>query len=116
MYMQLLVFITKQSEIIDPILSDMLENHISGATVIDGKGMLKSLNEADIDPPPIFGSLRQFVNPGAETSTLLMIVLNQEKVTQVRNIIHLHAGSLNKPNTGILFEIPVANVEGILDK
>ncbi len=38
--MQMLVFITKQTECINPILADLLNRNISGATVIDCEGML----------------------------------------------------------------------------
>ncbi len=115
--MQMLVFITKHTECIDPILSDLLARDISGATVIDCEGMLKAINESSIDPPPIFGSLRSFINPGQETSKLLMIIpKSEERLALVKQIIHDHAGKLDKPNTGIMFEIPVMNVEGVSKK
>ena len=46
--MQMLVFITKQTECINPILADLLNRNISGATVIDCEGMLKAINESSI--------------------------------------------------------------------
>ncbi len=112
--MQMLVFITKQTECITPILADLLSRNISGATVIDCEGMLKTINESSIDPPPVFGSLRHFINPGQETAKLLMIIAkDDERLALVKQIIHDHVGKLNKPNTGIMFEIPVMNVEGV---
>ena len=49
--MQMLVFITKQTECINPILADLLNRNISGATVIDCEGMLKAINESSIRSP-----------------------------------------------------------------
>lgn len=109
----LLVFITNQVEAIDPILAEMLEKKLSGASVVDCAGMLKSLNESSVDAPPIFGSLRQFLNPDHEANKMLLMVLNKEDTAAARAIIHRHTRSIDQPNTGILFEIPVANVEGV---
>ena len=115
--MQMLVFITKQTECINPILADLLNRNISGATVIDCEGMLKAINESSIDPPPVFGSLRHFINPAQETVKMLMIIpRDDERLALVKQIIHEHAGRLDRPNTGIMFEIPVTNVEGVSKK
>lgn len=112
--MKLLVFITKQTDCIENILAALLAENISGATVIDCQGMLKSINESSIEPPPIFGSLRHFINPGNENVKMLWIVArNDERLAEVRRIIHEKAGNLNKPNTGIMFELPAENVEGV---
>ena len=112
--MQLLLFITKKISCINPILTHLLRENISGATVINCEGMLKAINESSEDPPPIFGSLRHFINPGNESVKILMIIpRDEERLKRAREIIHQHAGSLDKPNTGILFELPVMNVEGI---
>ena len=109
-----MVFITKQTDRIEAILSALLAENISGATVIDCQGMLKSINEASIEPPPIFGSLRHFINPGNESSKMIWIVpRDAERLARVREIIHAEAGSLDLPNSGILFELPIDNVEGV---
>ncbi len=114
--MNLLVFITNQVEAIDPILAELLDKKLTGASVVDCAGMLKSLNESSVDAPPIFGSLRQFINPDHETNKMLLMVLNQEDTPTVRSIIHKHVQDIGQPNTGILFEVPVSNVEGVTKK
>ncbi len=114
--MNLLVFITNQVEAIDPILAELLEKNLSGASVVDCAGMLKSLNESSVDAPPIFGSLRHFINPDHEANKMLLIVLNDEDSATVRAVIHRHVHSIDQPNTGILFEVPISNVEGVAKK
>lgn len=114
--MNVLVFITNQLESIDKILAEMMEKKLSGATVVDCQGMLKSINESSVDPPPIFGSLRHFISPQNESTKMLLSVLSDEDVPVVRAIIHKHTGGLDKPNTGVLFEIPIRNVEGVPQK
>ena len=85
--MRLLVFITKQVESINPILADMLDKGIGGATVIDARGMLTALNDAETDPPPIFGSLRQFINPEAETAKILLMLVGEEQAREVQALM-----------------------------
>ncbi len=93
-----------------------MEAGIHGATVVDCKGMLTTLNEASVDAPPIFGSLRKFVNPDRQSNKMLMIVLKDEDVSTVREIIHSVAGNLRAPNTGIIFTVPVMGWEGVPHK
>ena len=61
--MQLFVHITNHEENITPIFKRLIEAGIQGATVVDCQGMLTTLSECNMeDAPPIFGSLRQFIN------------------------------------------------------
>ena len=114
--MQLLVHITSNTETIQPILNDLMENGMSGATTVDCKGMLRVLNESSVEPPPIFGSLSHFLNPEHQSGKMLLIVLKDEDVPIVRDIIHRISGSLKQPNTGIFFTVPVMNWEGVSHK
>jgi hypothetical protein len=69
--------------------------------------MLTTLSECDsVDAPPIFGSLRHFINPCRQTNKMIMIVLKDEDIPRVKEIIHSVAGNLKEPNTGILFTVP----------
>ncbi len=111
--MQLFVYISNNTDTMSPILARLMEANISGATTVDCKGMLTALNESDIEAPPIFGSLRMFLNPQHESGKMLFIVLKDEDVAKVKDVIHEVCGSLNLPNTGILFTVPVMNWEGV---
>ena len=114
--MQLFVYISNSTDTITPILAGLMEADIHGATTVDCKGMLSALNESSVEPPPIFGSLRQFLNPEHESGKMLFIVLRDEDVPTVKRIIHSVCGSLKLPNTGILFTVPVMNWEGVSHK
>lgn len=114
--MQMLIHITSHADTINPILNKMAEAGIHGASVIDCEGMLKSLNEDSVDAPAIFGSLRHFVNPGHQQNKLLLAVIRDEDITPVVDIIHSVAGDLKKPNTGIVFTLPVTRYEGVPTK
>ena len=47
----------------------MIEAGFQGGSVVDCQGMLTTLSACDSeDAPPIFGSLRQFINPCRQTN------------------------------------------------
>ena len=109
--MQLLIYITNHEDTVRPIMEKIAANGIKGATVVDCEGMLKSLNEDSVDAPAIFGGLRQFVNQGQEKNKMMFILLKDEQIQTVVDAIHGVAGSLQKPNTGIVFTVPVTRWE-----
>lgn len=112
--MQLLVIILNKTEYLGRLLSQMLENNICGATVLDSTGMLKVISEDKMEPPSIFGSLRGFVNPSRESSKTVFMVLPDEQIKAAKRIVKEVTGGFDKPNTGIMFTIPVSNAEGIV--
>lgn len=114
--MQLFVYITSQESAVAPILSKMMDADIHGATIVDCKGMLTALSESNEEPPPIFGSLRQFINPERQQNEMIMVVLKDEAVPLAKEIVRSVSGDLKLPNTGILFTVPVMNWEGVSHK
>ena len=113
--MQLFVHITNHEESITPIFQKLMDAGLQGASVVDCQGMLTTLSACGEDAP-IFGSLRQFINPCRQTNKMILIVLKDEEVPVVKDIIHSVAGDLKSPNTGILFTLPVMNWEGVSHK
>ena len=111
--MQLLVHITNHETSVTPILSAMMKEGIHGATVVDCEGMLSAIDHSSEEPPPIFGSLRAFLNPERQPNKMILAVLKDEDIPRVREIIHGIAGDMKLPNTGILFTVPVMNWEGV---
>ncbi|HHU32664.1 MAG: hypothetical protein ACOX1Y_02120 [Zhaonellaceae bacterium] len=110
--MKLMVLVLKKHEYLEQLLSEFLGAGLGGATIIESVGMLRVIEQSRIEPPPIFGSLRQFINPEYESSRTIFMVLEDEKIETARNIINRIVGGLEKPNTGILFTIPIDYVEG----
>ena len=109
--MQLLVHITNHEDTVEPILTRLAAEEIHGASVVECEGMLKSLNADSVDAPSIFGGLRQFVNPGQDKNKMILVVLKDEEIQKVVDAIHQIAGDLQKPNTGIIFTVPVTRWE-----
>lgn len=111
--MQLLVFITNDVNSVSPILSELMDKEIGGATVVDCKGMLTALNESSVEPPPIFGSLRKFINPDRESGKMIFMVLEDNELDKAKEVIHDVCGNLSRPNAGIMFSLPLMWVEGV---
>lgn len=111
--MQLLVFISNSDRSVTPILTEFLGAGVTGATVVECEGMLHAIEDANVEPPPIFGSLRQFVSPTSPVGKMIFAVLEDEMVPVAKEVIHRVSGTLKKPNTGILFTVPLSSVEGV---
>jgi hypothetical protein len=111
--MQLLVLVLNKVDCLQAILCGLMKANVTGTTVLDGEGMLQVLGQSSVEPPPIFGSLRQFLNPGREHGKVLFTVLEQSQVAPVKAIIDKAVGGISNPNTGIMFTIDLSSVDGL---
>ena len=110
--MQLLIYITKQLEKLPTILGEFMEEGIRGATVVDSQGALRTIFADSEEAPPIFGSLRKFLNPRGEEEKMVFVVLPEDKVETAKAVIR-RTVDLSRPDTGIFFTLPVTDVEGL---
>ena len=98
------------------ILTSFHEAGILGTTVIDCHGALRRVEGSDIEPPPIFGSLRHFLNPKYTSGKLMLTVLNDDQVSAAKTVIKDVAGDIAETDIGVLFTVPVTSAEGIGSK
>lgn len=110
--MQLLVLILNKVDYLQLIMTALLNIGI-GTTVLDCEGAMHILNSSNVEPPPIFGSLRCFLNPEYKASKLLLMVVPSEKLEIAKNTIKSITGILERPDTGIMFNLPLSGVEGM---
>lgn len=109
--MQLLTLILKKVELLDEILKDLATAGVTGGTILDGTGMAEAL--VNMEDLPMFGMLRRVLrDEEKETCKVVLFVLKDEDVINVRNIIKKDV-RLKEPNTGILFIIPITYAEGL---
>lgn len=108
--MKLLVYVMNKVELQETFLVQLKDRGIKGATIIDSTGMGRVL--AGNEDRDIIGSLKfLFDNPRAESRTFLM-ALEEEQVAVVMDIIDHVAGDLSRPNTGIVFTLPIDQIKG----
>lgn len=107
--LEMLLCVVKDYRHLDMILEGFLELGISGATVIDARGMAQVLS-ADV---PIFAGLSSLFPGGGADSHLILSVLEGGRVEEVSRLIEDVCGDFSAPGSGILFSIPVLRARGL---
>ncbi len=111
--MKLVTIILNKTECLDEILEKFTENNISGATIIDSKGMMQELCDHDHEDMFFLVSIRRLMEPSHKENKTIIMVAKDEDVKIISEIVNLVTGGLQKPDTGILFTIPIDYLEGI---
>jgi hypothetical protein len=110
--MQVFFLVLNKTECLEPLLEKLLECGAHGATVLDSTGMMRVLDQRGNDAP-MFGALRHLFDPGRRSSKTLMMVLEDDQAGKVRGIVNEVTGGLDKPDTGVMFAVPVLFAEGM---
>ena len=111
--MTLLVLIHSKTECIPGIISDVVAKGFGDPTVIDSEGALNILSDSNVEPMPMFGGLRFVVGRARKESKTLLCVLKEKDVDEVVDIINKHTGGIDRPDTGIIFTLPLNRVYGL---
>lgn len=107
--MKLLIIIVKGGNRLEDLLTGFLEIGISGASVLDARGMGQVIS-SDV---PIFAGLKTLF-PGAEgQSQVILSVVSPEKAQEAMTVVHEIYGSLDEPGSGIAFTVPVEDLSGL---
>ena len=111
--MELLVLILNKTEYLKDILSSFMEKDIRGATILDSQGMAHNLCE--YNELRFMGSLRLLLDPEHpehKESKTVLVVVEKEKIPVISEIVNSITGGLDKPDTGVIFTVPVGYTEG----
>jgi len=109
--MTLFVFVCNQPEKLEEVLEGFLEIGITGATVIDSRGMGHVLSTE----VPIFAGLGAFVGTAASNNkTILSVIDERAKVDAAFAMIEEVCGDLGRPGVGIAFTVPIDRVSGLM--
>jgi len=112
--MKLLIIVLNKLEVFDKLMEEFGENKISGATIIDSMGMMHIFS--DNENMDFFGSLRKVLNPEHKENKTIFMVVDEKKIPLISRILNNVTGGLNKPDTGILFTVPVDYKEGLYEE
>lgn len=113
--MKLLVLILNKTELLEELMTQLSLGGIHGATILQSTGMATTLVHAE-EEVPMFRTLSKLLNPDREESRTVFMVLKQEQLETARNIINEVTGGIGKPNTGILFSLPIDFAEGMVEE
>ena len=110
---KLLVVILSKVDCMPQILSEFMSAGIHGTTIVDCEGMLRAISDSNINPPPIFGSLRHYLNPERPKGKLLYTVLPEDKIRTAVEIVDQKVGGMQNPDTGICFTVSLDDIFGL---
>lgn len=111
--MKLLILILNKIELLDELLEAMADAQIGGATILHSRGMARELYNSGHEDDMFLGSLRAILDPDREENLTILTVVREEQVQLAVQVIEKVVGDLSKPDTGILFTLPVDYIKGI---
>lgn len=106
--MVLLVAICKDYRAVEGILLGFVELGITGATVIEGRGMGQIIGEI-----PIFAGLRGLFPGSVSDSHVIISVMDGSRAHKALALVDRVAGPLSQPGTGIAFTVPIGTMDGL---
>ncbi len=112
--MELVILILNKTECLKKLLEALVDGGINGATILDSQGMAHNLYE--YDELRFMGSLRMLLDPDHKQSYTILIVVEKDKIPVVSQIVNKVTGGLDKPDTGVMFSVPVNYIEGFGNK
>ena len=107
--MKLMVIILNRLDALEALLEGLSSVGVGGATIIESSGMAMTLSR--LDSSVLSSSIRSLFS-GDEDNRTIFSVIKDEQLEVVRKVVYKTVGDLSKPNTGILFTIPLDFVEG----
>jgi nitrogen regulatory protein PII len=107
--MQLLVAVINHAELIDDVLAGFVELGITGATVLESKGMGRVISQE----LPIFAGLSALNAQSRTANRTIFCVADEKKVAAAIAMIEETCGDLRTAGVGILFTLPVSRVIGL---
>jgi nitrogen regulatory protein P-II 1 len=107
---KLLICIIEKDEKLDEVLEAFVEEGITGASVLDVRGMFEYL----ADEVPLFAGFRGLIDNPNPTNKMILSVRKDEKDLQhAMDVIESVCGSFAKPSSGIMFSLDVSSVRGL---
>ena len=102
--MHLLIFVLNKEDLLDDILTGLLDIGVSGATVVDTMGMLQVISQ-DI---PIFAGFRSMTTGGrSHNKTVFSVIREEEILKEAIAFIEETCLQFEETTIGILVTAPV---------
>ncbi|MCJ7703045.1 MAG: hypothetical protein MUO62_15795 [Anaerolineales bacterium] len=109
----LVVFILDDTNLCNDLLDAWESAGIRGVTILESSGLGRIRQAALLDNLPLLPSLHDLFKAGeSHHRTLFTVVNSQEKIDALVEATQSVVGDLEKPDTGLLFVVPVSQVYG----
>jgi len=111
---QLIVLVVDDPSKVNDVLTAWIEAGIPGATLLDSSGLGHTLHGETRDDLPLFPSLADILQTREEHHrTLFSVVADNFNLDRLVAATESILGDLDRPNTGILFVMPVTRAWGL---
>ena len=107
---KLLVCIIEKEERLEDVLEALLEEGITGASILDARGMFEYM----ADEIPLFAGFRTLIQGNNPTNKMILsVVPDQATLTLAMDTIQSVYGDFSLPNTGIMFSLDIGDTRGL---
>jgi nitrogen regulatory protein P-II 1 len=112
---ELVVLVLNDPEKIEDVLAAWLTVGVSGATILHSRGLSHQVSHRNLrDDLPLFPSLEGLLRSQEESHrTLFVVVPDGFDVEALVAATERITGTLDEPQTGILFTVPVTHAWGL---
>jgi nitrogen regulatory protein PII len=107
--MQLLVAVVNHEEFVDDVLAGFVELGITGATILESRGMGRVLSRE----APIFAGVRSLASQSRAENRTVLCVVEDDKADAAIAMVQEVCGDLSRPGAGIVFTVPNGRVVGL---
>ena len=107
--MQLLVAVVNHEEFVDDVLAGFVELGITGATILESRGM----GHVQSREAPIFAGVRSLASQSRAENRTLLCVVEDDKADAAIAMVQEVCGDLSRPGAGIVFTVPIGRVVGL---
>ena len=104
--MKLILIILNQEELLDDILSALVEAGVLGANVIESTRMTEILSHE----VPIFAGLRQISKGGRSYNRIILAPAEKEEINEFLHILEETGINFQKEETGTIFLLPAEKI------
>jgi hypothetical protein len=111
--LELLIIILNKTECLKGIMDDLAEKGLTGATIFDSRGIAQSMADSHASYA-FLGSLRSLLDPAHKESKTIFMVIEPKALPVISEIVNRQTGGLDKPDTGVMFCVPVSYSEGLV--
>jgi len=107
---ELLICIINQEDKVERVLSSLAELGVTGATVIESRGMVGQLPE---DAPVLAGLKDLMARSRPGNKTILSVIESAEETDAVVKMVSGILGDMESAESGVLFTVPVTRALGL---
>lgn len=108
--MELMMIVLNKTDLLNELLTEFMDNDLSGATVIDSSGMGHIISNQF----PMFSMFAELDEEKEENSkTILKVVKSVEEREKAVAIVESITGDLSGPDSAIIIAVPVSYTKGI---